>query len=186
MSYKEEERQLFKGLQGKHLKSLKHWLRCFCVKWESCRCNQIASLHMFDRRENKFEQEMGTTQSGKRYRVDTRKRSHDQDSKTFIENNYNPLLNESESEREERYRDNPHVTSQYSPFQLESLQKEESNNSQGVFCFHPPLHPPSTPPTTHPHPLNSPPPPPSPPLYPPYPSPYFSPSPSKENYGWWY
>ena len=71
------------------------------MKMEFYGCSQIASLLMFGRRENKFEQEIGVTQSGKRYRVHTRKRSHGQDPKTFAETDYSPLLNESGSEREE-------------------------------------------------------------------------------------
>lgn len=50
-------------------------------------------------------------QSGKRYIVDTRKRSHGQDLKTFVETKYSPLLSESESEREGSHPDTPQVTS---------------------------------------------------------------------------
>ena len=68
-------------------------------------CNQIAFLHMF-RRISK--QEIGVTWSGKRYRVDIRKRPHGQDSKTFIKSDYSPLL--SEFENEESLPDKPQVT----------------------------------------------------------------------------
>jgi len=81
---------------------------------------------MFERRENKSKQEVGVTRSGKRHRVDTRKRSCGQAPKTFVETDYCPLLCGSKSEREEIHPNNPEVTSQYSPSQPESSQKLES------------------------------------------------------------
>ena len=90
------------------------------MKREFYGCNHIASLLMFGRRENKSEQEINTMRSGKRYRVDTKKRSCGQDSNTFVKTNYSPLLSGSKSEREESHRDNPHITSQCSPSQPKS------------------------------------------------------------------
>lgn len=66
-------------------------------------------------------EEIGTTRSGKIYRIDTRKISHGQDTNTFIETDYSPLLSESESK--ENPLENPEVTPQYSPFQFESSLK---------------------------------------------------------------
>jgi len=44
------------------------------------------------------EEEIGTMQSGKIYRINTRKRSRGQDLKNFIEDGYIPLLRKSKSE----------------------------------------------------------------------------------------
>jgi len=66
-------------------------------------------------------EEIGTTRSGKRYRVDTKKRCCGQDPKLFIETDYSPLMSESEGEGNPP--ENSEGTSQYSPFQLESASK---------------------------------------------------------------
>lgn len=73
---------------------------------------------MFGRRSK---EEIGTTQSGKIYRIDARNISHGQDLKTFIETDYRPLLSEYESE--ENLLEKPEVTLQYSPFHPESSLK---------------------------------------------------------------
>jgi len=65
---------------------------------------------MFGRRKNKYAQQIIVMRSGKRYRVDTRKRYLGQDLKTFVDTYYSPVL----SEREEIHHDNREVTSQYS------------------------------------------------------------------------
>lgn len=71
----------------------------------------------------------------KRYRIDTRKNARGQDTKTFVETKYSPLLSESESEREDSQPNKPWVASQYSPSKPESLQKPESNKSQSIFTL---------------------------------------------------
>lgn len=73
------------------------------MKREFYECNQIARLLMFGGIKSKSEPETGVTRSGKRYRVDTDNRYRGKYMKTFVENNYIPMLSESESERE----DNP-------------------------------------------------------------------------------
>lgn len=112
------------------------------MKKEFYGCSCISSLLMFGIRENKFEPKITVMWSGKRYRVDTRKGAHGQDSETFVETKYSPMLSESESEREYTHPDKPQINSQYSPTNPKTSQKPESNKSQGIFeSPTPPPHP---------------------------------------------
>lgn len=77
------------------------------MKREVYRYNQIASLLMFGRRENKYKKVIRVTWSGKRYRVDTKNISHGNDLKNFIETNFSPLFSGSKSKGEESHPDNP-------------------------------------------------------------------------------
>ena len=94
---------------------------------------------MFGRRESKTEKDSSETQSGKRYKVDTRKIYRGQDLKTFVETDYSPILSKFESERY----DNPQITFSYSPFQPKSSPKPESSNSEGLGSFNNPPIPPT-------------------------------------------
>lgn len=77
--------------------------------------------------------------SGKRYRVDTKKRSRGQYIKLFIETNYSPLLSESEGEGNPPK--NPEITLQCSPFQHEIALKLEPSEIQTNFGFPHPFPP---------------------------------------------